>query len=377
MSPSADGANLYLAAMGREEMTPAAAWQAFVEGLRTAGERLDQLTQGLDDEARADGYRALVRGLNNQLGRFEVDRERPELVAFNGWREKMFMDNPDFRYWVADVRDDRAYRITGSIGDAVYLSVTAYSAAGGLEAAATARLDSDSIRLDGDGRFQLTASSRRPDAEGDWLELPEGATTIWVRQFHQDAATDTPGTCAIEPLDGPSPPPSIDVDRFSRHLARLGRGVSAFPAIFEASVHHDLEHPNQVRHWDEMVGGAAFTEPDIRYVRGAWQLRPGESLVLEGEVPPCRYWNLLLYGRFLNSLDHRSRRVSLTGGTAQLEDGRYRVTLAEQDPRDGSDWLDTEGRPFGLFVFRFLQPEHEPVLPTAQLRPGPTAAAPA
>ena len=103
------------------------AWAAFVEGLRLAGERLAADTAALGPAERVDGYRALLRGLANQLGRFEVDRERPELVPFNGWRQKMFLDNPDFRYWVADIRPDRRYRITGAIGDAVYQSVTAYA----------------------------------------------------------------------------------------------------------------------------------------------------------------------------------------------------------------------------------------------------------
>src|SRR3546814_9900635 len=76
---------------------PEQAWADLVDSLRDAGERLVAQTAELSEMERADALRALLRGLNNQLGRFEVDRERPELVAFNGWREKMFMDNPDFR----------------------------------------------------------------------------------------------------------------------------------------------------------------------------------------------------------------------------------------------------------------------------------------
>ena len=101
-----------------------------------------------------------------------------------------------------------------------------------------------------------------------------------------------------------------------------------------------------------------FTEPNIRYLRGGWQLAPGEALVIEGEVVPCRYWNVLLYSRFLNSLDHRWRPVSRTGATATVADGRYRLVLAAEDPGPGhGDWLDTEGRPFGIVVVRFLQPD--------------------
>lgn len=342
------------------------AWAVFVDGLRTAGERLAADTADLDPAEQADGYRALLRGLNNQLGRFEVDRERPELVPFNGRREKVFMDNPDFRYWVADIRDDRRYRITGAIGDAVYLSVTVYSSGGMLDASASGRMDSDALTFDDEGRFELTASREAPSSGGDWLELPEGASALWVRQFHHDAATDRLGWCRIDPLDDVVGGPANDPDRFAHHLERLGQGIAAFPAIFAASVRDDLAHPNEIRHWSEMAGGAVFTEPNIHYLRGAWQLDEGEALVVEGDVVPCRYWNVLLYSRFLNSLDYRSRTVSRTAGTANLVDGRYRVVISATDPGGPGDWLDSEGRDFGLFVFRFLQPEREPMLPAVR-----------
>ena len=253
------------------------AWTCFVDGLRAAGDELAEDTADLDDLQRADAYRALLRGLNNQLGRFEVDRERPELVAFNGWREKMFMDNPDFRYWVADIRDDGRYRITGTVGGAVYTSITVYTSGGTLDAAATARIDSDALTINEDGGFALTLSREQPGTGGDWLALPEGASAVWVRQFHHDARHDRLGSCDIEPLDDVAVSPPIERERFVRHLTRLGESVEMFPAIFAASVRDDLATPNACRHWSEMAAGAAFTEPDIHYVRGSWQLDDGEG----------------------------------------------------------------------------------------------------
>jgi hypothetical protein len=342
------------------------AWTAFVEGLRAAGERLAADTADLPAAEQADGYRALLRGLGNQLGRFEVDRERPELVPFNDWRQKLFMDNPDFRYWVADIRDDRRYRITGAVGDAVYLSVTAYSSSGTLSASAAARVDSDSLSFDGDGRFTLTVARDAPPDGGDWLELPEGTSAVWVRQFFHDARSDRLGWCRIDPIDDVAVPASIEPDRFARHLERLGRGMAGIPGVFASSMRDDLAHPNEVRHWSEMAGGAAVTEPNIHYLRGSWQLDEDEALVLEGDVVPCRYWNVLLYSRFLISLDHRSRSVSRTDGTARLVDGRYRIVISASDPGGRGDWLDSEGRSFGMFVFRFLQPDREPELPAVR-----------
>jgi len=345
----------------------AAAWREFVAGLGEAGERLARQTEPLSADEQADGFRALLRALHNQLARFEVDRERPELVPFNGWRQKLFMDNPDFLYWVADIRADRRYRVTGTRGDAAFVSLTAYAASGLVSAEAMARLDADSLSFDEAGRFSVTLSAERP-VYGDWLRLPEAASAVWVRQFYEDIHRDVLGTCAIEPLDAGPPPPFSEPDRFARRLARLGPTLSRVAAAWAAGEAEGRVRPNQVWHWSEMQGGAAFTEPGIHYLRGAWRLEPGEALVLDGEAVACRYWNVLLYSRFLNSLDHRHRQVSLTGSRVPLHGGRYRLVLAASDPGVAS-WLDTEGRPFGLFVLRWLHPVRPPTLPEARVLP--------
>lgn len=339
------------------------AWASFAEQLRVAGERLAPVVADLDPFERADGYRALLRATNSQLGRLEVDRDRPELVAFNGWREKFLMDNPDFRYWVADLRDDRRYRVVGAMGGAVYLSMTAYASSGVLDATAGARIDSDTLPLAADGTFEVVLSRER-SGNGTWLELPAGARSVWLRLFFDGPAEEHLAWCRIEALDDPTVPAVIEPDRFAEHLRRAGKYLAQWPRIVQNAAATDLALPNQVRHWAEMTGGAAFTEPGIHYLRGSWELDPDEALVIEGELPQCRYWNVLLYSRFLNSLDHRHRRVSRTAATSTVTAGRYRYVLAARDP--GGDWLDTEGRRFGIFVLRFLHAQHEPELPTVR-----------
>lgn len=113
-----------------------------------------------------------------------------------------------------------------------------------------------------------------------------------------------------------------------------------------------------------------YTEPGIHYLRGGWQLASDEALLIEGELVDCRYWNILAYNRFLNSLDYRHRRVSYTGATATVVGGRYRFVLAAENPgADDADWIDTEGRPEGIIVLRFLQPQQPPQLPTVTRMP--------
>lgn len=351
----------------RDPIQVADAWRAFVAGLGAAGERLARETAALSPSEQADGYRALLRALHNQLGRLEIDRESPELTPFNGWRQKLLMDNPDVLYWVADLRADRRYRVTGTRGDAAVVSLTAYAATGLARAEATSRLDDESLRWDAQGRFEVTVGGERP-ASGDWLALPDGASTLWVRQFYDDVHHDALGSCAIEPLDGGPPPPFVEPERLARRLARIGPTLSSVVSVWAAAGAEESERPNQVRHWSEMQGGAAFTEPGIHYLRGAWRLEPGQALVLDGPTVACRHWSALLYSRFLNSLDHRHRRVSITGARLAPRHGRYRLVLAAEDP-GAPGWLDTEGRRFGIFVLRFLRPEQTPTLPEPRVVP--------
>lgn len=339
------------------------AWQGFVEALRSAGEQVTADTAGLSPTEQADGFRALLRGLANQLGRFEIDRGRPELVPFNQWRQKFLMDNPDFRYWVAEIGGDGPYRIRGNRGDAAYVSITAYASAGGIDAQATARIDSDTMTFDDAGGYDVLLGGDGP-ATGDRLDLAEGSTVIWVRHFHDDVENDEIGWAAINPVSPPTPPVPIDPGRFAHRLTKVATTAGYLPKIWSAATAADLAAPNEIRHWEEMVGGAVYTEPGIHYLRGGWRLEPPEALVIEGDLVACRYWNILGYSRFLNSLDYRNRRVSYTGATATVRDGRYRFVLAAADPKlDDADWIDTEGREEGIVVMRFLQPEYPPELP--------------
>lgn len=349
----------------QEKDAPLAAWEKLVESLGSAGRRIDEATATLSPEERADGFRALARALANQLGRLEVDDANPELQPFNLWRQKFFMDNPDCRYWVAEIAPGGRYRIDGVTGGAAFTSITVY-AGSGLKAQAVARVTSDELRCDRDGRFRLTLGGDAAAADGQWVAIPDGANMVWVRQFHDDPAA-TEGSCTIVRLDPTPPPPAIEPARFAKRLAGTGTTLDVASMVIAQGSKRDEEVLNGIREWSEMQGGAVYTEPGIHYQRGAWRLEPGQALVIEGTMSPARHWSALLYSRFLNSLDYRNRVVSLTGSRVAREpDGRFRIVIAGEDP-GVPNWLDTEGRPFGIFVIRWLQPQTTPVLPTTRV----------
>jgi len=344
-----------------------AGWANLVAGLEAAGKHLDESTRDLEPAERTDGQRALLRAVNNLLGRFEIAGDTPELTPFNGWRQKFFMDNPDYRYWITDIGDGTGYRITGNVGSSVYQSITAYAGRGIADASAVARIDTDDLAVDDGGNFVITLT-RAPGTTSSEIEIPEGTSSVWVRYVHTRQSPADPGTCRIERLEPPVPAAAPDDAKFARDLSRLGAFISQVPRAFEMSAAEDLAQTNTVRHWSAMTGGAAFTEPGIHYLRGSWSLAPDECLVIEGSLVSCRHWNIVLYSRFLNSLDYRNRTVSRTAANATVADGRFRFALAARDPGiEGHDWLDTEGRTFGIFVMRFLQPESDPELPDVRV----------
>jgi hypothetical protein len=297
-----------------------------------------------------------------------VDDASPELAPFNLWRQKFYMDNPDCLYWVAEIAKGGVYRIRGVARSAVFTSVNVYAGTS-LETQTVARITSDDLARDNDGQFVLTLGGLAADAVGQWLPIPEGANMVWVRQFYDDpAAMD--GSCAIQRIDRVAAPPIIQPARFARRLAGMGATLDTASRVMNrAGSAKDTEPRNAVREWSEMQGGAVYTEPGIHYQRGAWQLAEGEALVIEGRTVEARHLSILLYSRFLNSLDYHNRTVSLTLPRMQVaSDGRFRVVIAGKDP-GVPNWLDTEGRPFGLFVIRWLQPATAPELPVARVLP--------
>ena len=94
---------------------------------------------------------------------------------------------------------------------------------------------------------------------------------------------------------------------------------------------------------------------------------PDQALVMTGRFPECRFANVCLWNRFIQSFDFNNRRISLNRKQTVLEsDGSFRMVIAHRDP-GVPNWLDTEGRPFGMVYWRFLLPEGEVETPRAEV----------
>ena len=106
--------------------------------------------------------------------------------------------------------------------------------------------------------------------------------------------------------------------------------------------------PNQFTHRRSKM---TVTHPSLMpqgitsYSMAPFVLGPEQALVIRGRFPSCRFSNVVLFNRFLQTLDYEERTVSLNRTQTVLEeDGSFSMIIAHKDP-GRPNWLDTEGRP--------------------------------
>jgi hypothetical protein len=69
----------------------------------------------------------------------------------------------------------------------------------------------------------------------------------------------------------------------------------------------------------------------------------------------------------LQTYDYAHRPVSRNRANTTLEpDGTFRMVIAHDDP-GVANWIDTEGRSFGMVFWRFFLPEEDVETPKAEV----------
>ena len=109
----------------------------------------------------------------------------------------------------------------------------------------------------------------------------------------------------------------------------------------------------------ELPGDFAFAAADAAYSMAPYVLGPDEALVMTGHWPECRFANVSVWNRYLQTYEYVHRPGGRNRANTTLEpDGSYRIVIAHEDP-GVPNWIDTGGRPFGMVFWRFFLPEGE------------------
>lgn len=340
----------------------------------------------LGEEDVAGAHRALMHLLEGGLATFfESDPARPRFERIvTPWR-KLTGDNADAIYHDAPVSPGRRYRVRGRMDGAVYVSFTVEcdTEDGSMPTRTAGVLNDTQLDVDRDGRFEIRLGG--PPAPRNWLALGPGASRVTTRHYYENAtsAAADPARHAeltIEALDPGPPPPRPDDASVARGIRRVARFVRsrtleqppmarAEQPPFVSIVPNQFPPPVPPAH-------AGLAAQDAAYSMAPFVVGPDQALVLSGRWPACRMANLSLWNRHLQTLDYASRPVSRNRRQTTLEpDGSFRMVLAHRDPGH-PNWLDTEGRPFGIAFWRFMLPEGPIETPRAELVPFAEAARP-
>lgn len=309
-------------------------------------------------------HRSLMHTLETSLiGYFEQDASRPDFRRIVTPSRKLTGDNSDAIYFDAPVSGEHAYVIHGSMHGAAYFSLTIEEGAedGKMATNTAGVINDEKLEIDSNGHFTLYLGGKPRDK--NWLALTPGASRVTTRHYFEQAscAAKDPQMeprIRIECLtakDIPAPPNDASVAAGIRRVSTAVRSrtlgmppmangplppfVSLTPNAFPPPVPPGA------------FGLAAF---DAHYSMAPFFIGPDEALVITGRWPDCRFGNICLWNRFQQTLDYRSRSVSLNRAQTVLEaDGSFRMVLSHVDP-GVPNWLDTEGNLFGLMFWRFF-----------------------
>ena len=263
-------------------------------------------------------------------------------------------DNPDGEYHLASIDGRYDYRITGNRGSVRYFSLNVNAGRGMSKRRMAAFLNDQTIDFDEQGNFTLLLSQQRPQAKGQWIEIPEDASNIMLRQYVADRSREELVNIAIGPLgEAPSLPDTRDTD--------IAEALSAmnYAFVFLATLHKIVlpqawEQPNQFFTTDADSLGGTISSPDNLYMIGSFDVARDEALIIEVEPPQTRYWNIALETHWHEAVDYMHRPVSRTLDNVTIDpDGRVRFVIAHQDP-EVPNWLDPMGNERGFMTLRWL-----------------------
>lgn len=346
-----------------------AAWNAFCDSLRDAGQALLGPEFPSEAHERAEGFRHLAQQAACWLtwGVGHQDAEFPSFMRQNDRFTQWGGSNADNMYRHVRVDPAGTYRIRGRMHSCEEFLLAVRIGNMHEERYGTLHESTATDLGIGPGEdFEIVLGG--PELPSRWLPLPAGARMVTIREYYYDWLPREPAVMTIERLD--------DAHGASRPARPTPASVAS--GLTEATT----QFAGSIRYWNEYMRAARARGEDNTFIppraepkglKGLvyafcfHRLEPGEALIVECERPLARYWSFQLYSLAwfepvdstyaTGSLNHRQ----ITPGP----DGRVRVVVAAEDP-GVAGWLDTGGRREGLLTFRCAWSDNRP-LPTARV----------
>ena len=338
-----------------------AAWQFFQQ-------MLADVTKIVTEDAETErelleGIRVIARvsSLCSQLS-VEADPDRPSFFDMCSPTRMIGGPNPDGNYYLAMIRGDRRYRVTGTRGTSAYLGFQILAGAG-LTPRRMSNYVSDVDLALSSGEFALVLSAdETADLAGaQWVQIPDDASSVVVREYIGDPASEELATMRIEALD-PDPVTALTDNDLADQFTAMAWTLMKLTTLHRTIKPELLDSPNTLLTAEAADLGAADTTPDNLYMMGTFRLDPDQALVLDIEPPDTRYWNITLESIWHECLEPRRRHSSVTNRAVRPDtDGSVRIAISAADFGFGH-WLDTGGRHRGFVIVRWLDNPEPPAV---------------
>ena len=362
-SHTQDGAQSYGNAMPDDvaELQAVGAWRFFQDMLR---DMTTVVTEDAESEREfLEGLRAVARisALCAQLS-VEADADQPSFFDMCTPNRMVGGPNPDGNYYLAMIRGDRSYRISGQRGSSAYLGFQILAGTG-LNPRRMAAYVGDRDLLLVAGQFELILAANEPAELGGahWVRIPEDASSVVVREYLGDRAAEELATLEIAPLDADPVTALTDV-ALADQLTAMAWTLMKLSTLHRTIKPELLDKPNSLVTAHAADLGAADTTPDNLYMIGTFRLEPDQALVLDIEPPDTRYWNITLENIWHECLEPRRRHSSVTNkGVKPDANGHVHIAISARDLGMGH-WLDTGGRHRGFIVLRWLDNPEPPAV---------------
>ncbi|HEB88817.1 MAG TPA: DUF1214 domain-containing protein [Deltaproteobacteria bacterium] len=380
-----------------------AAWNKFADSLKEIGEKITAPTGARGGRERAEGYRYLLRLISAaQDLEMEADRRHPELRRMMTPIRKFKGDGTDTLYREAKLDENLVYRMTVRRGDDLFFSSTVYAYDENDAYYIVDHLIDDDIEWDnvfGERIAEITLSEKRPDDVRNWIELKGQRPILFTREYFDEfvhgvdegrlrpaamqieCLSETP---ALEPYDEEALEAGLErVTDFIADATDVSLGLSIFIGLnrIEYEGRGDggtserkgsmtrieegeliLDEDSSEEYTPEELAAMIDPKliknnlpgPGIQYIGSSFKLAPDEAIVVEGKDVPCRYWNLQILTRYLESGDFRHYKVGISNRQVVKDpDGGFRIYAAAEDPGT-TNWISTQGYAHGQILIRTL-----------------------
>ena len=301
------------------------------------------------------------------------DPSKPQFTDWMSDYRKFLGDSPDAIYLTAPLDASFDYDVAIEPANADYIGVVIYDKhpiTGWNRVAdhysALTGTDKTSINLK---LTSNTASDIAHKKSTRVLELTDTAHTIMVRRYFFGGRSGKKGDANTIANTAISAAPASHLSKGQRDIKsldfsrKLENATSFFNQTWQGTVALAAATNDTANTFDRPATvtpdfvGVFYPTPDNDYHGGAFKLMPGESLVVEGNIPEAAFWSITLQNHWMQSLEPTTGTGSLRGDQITNRDGRYRVWISDTPPIDGEDWLNTAGETEGLVAIRYLLAE--------------------